>query len=282
MGERRRVAVERSPAFQFYPRDFLTDSHVIAMALPERGAYITLLCLAWMEGSLPVDHAALAKLCSVPIKAFERLWPALRPCFTVVEGRLVQPRIERERCKQAAYREAQAAAGKASAAKRWGNAPIDRLQPKRNGAITEGVTESKSSSSSSSSSSSPKEDIRWRPGGGPIIGRNPHLDHAACDPTLSYCVPSAVHRRLADSLAPRHGGDRDAAKAALQAWYPTVWATLPLDFTIGNEFKFWCARFDVAFATPDAATDPMRRSAFTTTTEEDSAAVLEILRKGRP
>lgn len=84
----------------------------------------------------------------------------------------------------------------------------------------------------------------------PIIGRNPHLTHSACDPELSYCVPQAVHHKLADRLAPRHGGDRDAAKDALQAWYPTVWAKLEPKFIMGDAFKFWQAQFDAAFANP--------------------------------
>lgn len=85
--------------------------------------------------------------------------------------------------------------------------------------------------------------------GGPIIGRNTHLDHAACDDLFSYCVPSAVHRKFADLLAPKHAGDRDQAKAALQAWYPTVWATIPTGTVMGDAFRFWQTHFDTAFAT---------------------------------
>lgn len=86
--------------------------------------------------------------------------------------------------------------------------------------------------------------------GGPIIGRNTHLDHAACDDLFSYCVPSAVHRKFADLLAPKHAGDREEAKAALQAWYPTVWATIPVGTVMGDAFRFWQIHFDTAFATP--------------------------------
>lgn len=84
-----------------------------------------------------------------------------------------------------------------------------------------------------------------------------HLDHAACDDSLSRCVPNAVHGKLANGLAPRHGGDRDAAKAALLAWYPAVWSSLPPDFVMGDAFKFWQSRFDAAFATPET---PGRRA----------------------
>ncbi len=105
------MAKEKSPAFQFYPKDFLTDSHVVGMTLQERGAYITLLCLCWMDGSVPVDLAALARLCRVSTAAFTRFWPAIEPCFTLVSDRLVQPRIERERRKQVEFRAMKAAAG---------------------------------------------------------------------------------------------------------------------------------------------------------------------------
>ena len=70
------MSAEKSPAFQFYPKDFLTDSHVVAMTLAERGAYITLLCLCWLDRSLPVEMGALARLCGVSSAAFTRLWPA--------------------------------------------------------------------------------------------------------------------------------------------------------------------------------------------------------------
>jgi len=105
------MALEKAPAFQFYPKDFLTDSHVVAMNLAERGAYITLLCLCWMERSLPTDVVSLARLCRVSKTAFARLWPALEPCFTLVDGRLIQGRIERERQKQETYRRLKADAG---------------------------------------------------------------------------------------------------------------------------------------------------------------------------
>lgn len=78
-----------------------------------------------------------------------------------------------------------------------------------------------------------------------------HLKHAACDPTFSLCVPEAVHAKLLSKLAPKHGGDRAAAAAALQAWYPTVWASLPEAFVMRDEFKFWQGQFDAAFASPD-------------------------------
>ncbi len=105
-------------------------------------------------------------------------------------------------------------------------------------------------------SSDPKEPIHNGPparhlgDGAAGIGGSPraHLRHVWCDPaTFARCVPEAVHSKLANMLAPKHGGDRAKASAALLAWYPTVVAAMPSDAPIGDEFKFWQRQFDAAF-----------------------------------
>ena len=106
------MALEKAPAFQFYPKDFLTDSHVVAMNLTERGAYITLLCMCWMEQSLPADLASIAKLCRVSQSRLQKLWPAISSCFVLRSGRLIQPRLDRERHKQEVFRQLKSNAGK--------------------------------------------------------------------------------------------------------------------------------------------------------------------------
>lgn len=112
----------RPPAFQFYPKDFLTDSNVVVMSLQERGAYITLICQCWIEGEIPTDLARLARLCGVPLTVFRKLWPALAPCFRPLRrdaDRLVHPRLERERQKQIDWRDGQSERGTKGAAARW-------------------------------------------------------------------------------------------------------------------------------------------------------------------
>ena len=69
------------PWFKMYARDFLAAEDVTLMSLDERGAYITLMCYAWNDGSLPSDDAKLARLCGVTEEEFQSLWPALKPCF---------------------------------------------------------------------------------------------------------------------------------------------------------------------------------------------------------
>lgn len=112
------MAADKTPAFQFYPKDFLADGNVAGMSLEERGAYITLLCLCWQEGSLPMDVTRLAHMVGTTPRVFARVWPAVQRCFTEHEGQLRHGRLEKERAKQATYRRRQSDAGKASAAAR--------------------------------------------------------------------------------------------------------------------------------------------------------------------
>jgi uncharacterized protein YdaU (DUF1376 family) len=104
---------QRSPAFQFYPKDFLSSSHVQRMTLTEIGVYIVLLSHAWLSGGVPAEMPELAKLVKMPTARFAKMWSgALSECFEIKDGRLVNSRLESERQKQNAYREKQAEHGK--------------------------------------------------------------------------------------------------------------------------------------------------------------------------
>lgn len=79
-----------------------------------------------------------------------------------------------------------------------------------------------------------------------------HLNHAACSPNYAWCIAAAVHAKLEAKLSPKFAGDRQAAGHALQAWYPRVWTSLPADFVMRDDFRFWEGRFDQEFATKEA------------------------------
>jgi uncharacterized protein YdaU (DUF1376 family) len=113
------MAKEKSPAFQFYPKEFLMDGNVAGMSLQERGAYITFLCYCWQEGSLPMDQGRLAQMVGTPLKAFLRFWPAVRVCFSEQDGRYIHRRLEKEREKQTLHRERASSKGRAGAQARW-------------------------------------------------------------------------------------------------------------------------------------------------------------------
>lgn len=113
----------QSPAFQFYPKDWLSDPEVVRMTLEERGAYMQLLCYCWLEGGIPNDVDELAKLCGVTRRRMQKLWKTLGPRFEF-DGKTAEvlrnPRLERERKAQNEHRERRREAGRRGAASRWG------------------------------------------------------------------------------------------------------------------------------------------------------------------
>jgi uncharacterized protein YdaU (DUF1376 family) len=143
----------KPPAFQFYPKDWLSDDRVQSMTPAQRGAYIDLLCHNWLNGSLPIDPHDLAHLARVDYFNFTRMWKkSLRECFVQATraGRLTNPRLEREREKQRFYAELRAAAGKR------GGRP--QSKPKANGKQTESKPQSKTEAKKRPPSSSSSAD----------------------------------------------------------------------------------------------------------------------------
>ena len=153
------VRREKSPAFQLYPKDFLTDERVQLMSYTERGIYITLLSLCWLETSLPWEPTRIAQLLHMKPSRFAKWWQnGLSLCFVPREdGRLVNPRLESERLKQEQFRSRQSEKGKASAVARKSNA----VQPRFNrGATGRQPPLVQPNGNSSSSSSTPVQSVK--------------------------------------------------------------------------------------------------------------------------
>lgn len=74
------------------------------MTNAEVGIYIRLLCYAWLDKGLPTDHDELATMARESRPVFEKAWRRVGRCFVMVDGRLVQPRLERVRAEQDEYR----------------------------------------------------------------------------------------------------------------------------------------------------------------------------------
>lgn len=242
----------RSPAFQFYPADFLSDPNVIVMSLQERGAYITLISLCW-QSPLPNNQERLARLCGVPTATFRKLWPALHVCFRSHPddaALLIHPRLERERAKQSEFRAKQAENGKKGG--RPKNPPGNPNESQEKGLGFSGLTQTepkKSSSSLSAISSFQSSDFRQRGSRrdqGLMAGSSP-LAHGDC---LVH-GPVCFKPRFAAKFLPRFGGDHPA----MVAWATTVCD----DWTErvergervpeGDDFKFWDARYTEHHAT---------------------------------
>lgn len=107
--------VYSSPAFQFYPNDFLGDTQDLSAV--EIGAYIRLLCVAWKEGGIPNDMRALARISRLPVDEMKDVWDTALSRFWKTHGSdmFVNGRMEEVRA-EALGKSRQA---KAAANKRW-------------------------------------------------------------------------------------------------------------------------------------------------------------------
>jgi uncharacterized protein YdaU (DUF1376 family) len=122
MGKRANKDDGKAPAFQLYAAEFLADENVRAMSLAERGAYITLMCFCWREGSITVVVSLLARLCDSTADEFAPIWEGVKARFVPHAEdptRLIHLRLEKERRKQAAWRKKSSDGGKKGANIRW-------------------------------------------------------------------------------------------------------------------------------------------------------------------
>ena len=114
---------QKSPAFQWYPRDFETDQVVILMDNAQRGIYLRFLNSSWLNEGIPADVESLAVLAGEPLSKFRKMWPRISQKWVPKEGdpsKLVNPRQERERKSQLENIAKASESGRVGAEKRWG------------------------------------------------------------------------------------------------------------------------------------------------------------------
>ena len=87
------------PFYKWFPKDFASDSNVIAMTNMQELIFRRLLDRSWEIGSLPGSAHDLAKLARVPRRTLEKAWVfPLTDCWAPDgEGRLINQRLEDER-----------------------------------------------------------------------------------------------------------------------------------------------------------------------------------------
>lgn len=100
----------RSPAFQFYPADWLSSARVRCMTPEQKGAYIDLLAYQWLDPdcSLPDDDSELAVLSGLGEVGWKGSSSTLRGCFKYRSSsppRIANERLRCELQKQAEWRE---------------------------------------------------------------------------------------------------------------------------------------------------------------------------------
>lgn len=99
-------SMNKPPAFQFYPGDWLASTKISLMTPAEEGAYIRLLCHAWSDPqcSLPDDDNILASLSRLGPEWFEGASTKIRACFKKKGNKLYSERLKIEREKQREWR----------------------------------------------------------------------------------------------------------------------------------------------------------------------------------
>lgn len=135
----------QSPAFQFYPNDFLSDPNTLIMSAEEIGVYWLLICICWKENGLPKEIKKLSRLARVQEKKFSRMWnDSISVCFYFDEETQAyrNERLDKEQLKQGLNSEKR----KQAADKRWCKTDANAMQ-------VHSKTDAKQCLSSSTSSS---------------------------------------------------------------------------------------------------------------------------------
>lgn len=228
------MAPQKSPAFSFYAKDFLTGTST--MSLQEVGAYIRLLSYQWDVGSVPVDPRDRARILGCA-KAQEReLWKKVGLKFNLRNDVYLNERLELERNKQVERRQRLSDNGSK------GGRPVKlEVKQKETNSFSEtkangNLEQSLPSSSSSSSSGIPSKNDGTPPllisgESNPRTWGKIHGDHVAgfCD---WVCFPEFVFAEFSRKSA---GTEyvRGWAAAVRSKWVGPV----------GDNLKFWRARW---------------------------------------
>jgi uncharacterized protein YdaU (DUF1376 family) len=105
------------PFMQFYPTDYLTDTHHLTTL--EHGAYFLLILNYWQRGGkLPDEDRKLAGIVKLEVQDWLMIRPVMQEFFVVMDGYWHHIRIEKEFAKVRAKSIKASHAGKVSAAKR--------------------------------------------------------------------------------------------------------------------------------------------------------------------
>ena len=112
----------KSPAFQFYPADYLSDMNTIAFTAEQDGHYIRLLCICWLEGEIPFDMDKIRSLLKGSSTISDETLNPVLQCFKLNEKKNVifHPRLLKEKKKQSDWAKKCSAGGKASGRTRRG------------------------------------------------------------------------------------------------------------------------------------------------------------------
>jgi uncharacterized protein YdaU (DUF1376 family) len=173
----------KSPAFRFYPSDFIGSPDVQAMDLNEIGAYVLLLCTAWLadrHGYLPDDENKLRRWAKMNPQEWIVSREILLSKFPVCEtGFRSNPRMVLEAAKQEKF----SASQRYKAGKRWalpGDTKVDPgAMPSVSASVSASVVSTKTKTKTISKPTASHPDVV---GEGEARGKHPDLLIYECYP----------------------------------------------------------------------------------------------------
>lgn len=240
------MAPEKSPAFQFYPKDYLSDPRVRAMTFEQRGLYWEAICICWLEGTLPSDLIELAAILRCPVKRIRKIWPLISRCFDQHGDRLTHKRLDKERAAQADSRDRRAAA----AQKRWEKEQKTDAMHMQSNAGEQSPVDAKqcsSSPSSSPSSTSSPTPVKAEPprriisgAASPLGWAKVHSSHVPdfCD---WVCLPDFIFEEFRGKSGQTQLPDGGAAY--VMGWARTVHERWGRQSIGEDNLKFWRERW---------------------------------------
>ena len=86
-------------SYPWYVADWRGSETRLTLPSAAKYVYRELLDYCWIEGSIPSDELALARIAAVEIKEFRSVWPLIKAKFMEADGRLTHWRVEEKRPK---------------------------------------------------------------------------------------------------------------------------------------------------------------------------------------
>ena len=251
-GESIKATGQRAPAFQFYPRDYMSDIKVRLMSHEQKGIYVDLLCLDWDEDGIPQDVEDLALLTGLEPARFRAHWEKRIACCFVEHPTklrfLTSKRLEVERTKQRLNSEK----AKASADARWdvvrrererrAQEIADAMRPHSAGNATASPEQSEGNALRSSSSSS-KRTTTSAPKSGAAdkaTWMTPYFDGYRDARGAKAVVPTGPMSKVVKKIHDEHGGAETLAE--FKVWLKKTPVQFENFHKFGSGFGTWSAK----------------------------------------
>src|SRR5882724_7261741 len=136
------MAKGKPPAFMFYPDSWLSSTDIMLMSPSEEGAFLRLLCHAWMapDCGLPISDDELSALSRLG-RAWSKSAAKIRNKFQEKDGRLFNLRLLEERRKQLEWSRKSAEGGRTKGQPKVNHHSTTLQPPLQNGCGLVGVQE---------------------------------------------------------------------------------------------------------------------------------------------